>query len=429
VLTGKAPFRKVLGYEKMLDENGREMHGSWGNTINVDDAFARMGADVMRWQFCAQPPDRNLLFGYGPAQEIKRKLLTFWNSISFFVEYANIAGFTPSWSSLEGGSHAQLDRWLVERTNAFVVDARDRYDAYRVDDVMRLFETYLDDLSNWYIRRSRRRFWDDEQDAFATLWYALVQTLRVLSPVMPFLMDHLWRNLVQDGPESVHIAGWPEVAEPDRDLLRDVEEVRTVVALAHQARASANLKLRQPLRQLIVEGSNGASSHAGEIADEVRVKEVVFGTVESQLRVKPNLPMLGPRLGKQLRDVQQALQNGEFEELEGGRFRAAGHELEPDEVIVERSGREGFAVASAGGVTVALATDVDDELLLEGRAFDLIRTVNQLRKDEGYELTDRIVLTVPESERDVVEVHGDWIAREVLATDIDVGDALRIVKS
>jgi isoleucyl-tRNA synthetase len=429
VLTGQAPFRKVLGYEKMLDENGREMHGSWGNTVVFDDAVAQMGADVMRWQYCAQPPDRNLLFGFGPAQEIKRKLLTFWNSVSFFVAYANIAGFVSSWDSLTPATTASLDRWLVERTHAFVVDARDRYEAYRVDDVMRMFESFLDDLSNWYIRRSRSRFWDDERDAFATLWYALVQTLRVMSPVMPFLTDHLWRNLVPDGPESVHLAGWPEVAEPDRDLLADVDEVRTIVTLAHQARASANLKLRQPLRQLIVEGANGASSHVGEIADEVRVKEVVFGAVESELRVKPNLPALGPRLGKELRDVQQALQAGEFEELGDGRFRAAGHELEPNEVIVERSGREGFAVASSGGVTVALTTEIDAELLLEGRAFDLIRAVNQLRKDEGYELTDRIVLTVPETGRDVVEAHRDWIAREVLATEIRVGGALEIEKS
>jgi isoleucyl-tRNA synthetase len=430
VLTGKAPFRKVLGYEKMLDETGREMHGSWGNTINVEDAFARMGADVMRWQFCAQPPDRNLLFGFGPAQEIKRKLLTLWNSVSFFVEYANIAGFTPSWDSLTPATEAAtLDRWLVERTHAFVVDATVQYEGYRVDEVMRLFEAYLDDLSNWYIRRSRRRFWDDEQEAFATLWYALVQTLRVLAPVMPFLTDHLWRNLVRDGPESVHLAAWPEVAEPDRALLADIEEVRRVVALAHQARATSGLKLRQPLRRLIVEGANGASAHAAEIADEVRTKEVEFGAVEAELRVKPNLPVLGPRLGKELRTIQQALQAGEFEELEGGRFRVAGHELEPNEVLVERSGREGFAVASEPGLTVALDTALDDELLLEGRAYDLIRGVNQLRKDEGYELTDRIVLTVAEAEADVVEAHRDWIAREVLATSIETGDALRIRKS
>jgi isoleucyl-tRNA synthetase len=429
VLTGDAPFRKVLGYEKMLDENGREMHGSWGNTITAEDAFARMGADIMRWQFCGQPPDRNLLFGFGPAQEIKRKLLTFWNSVSFFVEYANIAGITPSWDSLTPATEAALDRWLVERTHAFVVDATAHYEGYRVDEVMRLFETYLDDLSNWYIRRSRRRFWDDEHDAFATLWYALVQTLRVLSPVMPFLTDHLWRNLVPDGPESVHLAPWPEVAEPDRALLDDIDEVRRVVALAHQARATSGLKLRQPLRKLIVEGANGASAHAAEIADEVRTKEVEFGAVEAELRVKPNLPVLGPRLGKELRTIQQALQAGEFEQLEGGRFRVAGHELEPHEVLVERSGREGFAVASEPGLTVALDTALDDELLLEGRAYDLIRAVNQLRKDEGYALTDRIALTVPESERDVVEAHRDWVAREVLATSIELGDALRIRKS
>ena len=161
----------------------------------------------------------------------------------------------------------------------------------------------------------------------------------------------------------------------------------------------------------------------------MRTKEVEFGTVEAELRVKPNLPVLGPRLGKELRTIQQALQAGEFEQLEGGRFRVAGHELEPDEVLVERSGREGFAVASEPGLTVALDTALDDELLLEGRAYDLIRAVNQLRKDEGLALIDRIVLTVPEPERDLVEAHREWIAREVLATSIEIGDALRIRKS
>jgi isoleucyl-tRNA synthetase len=250
-----------------------------------------------------------------------------------------------------------------------------------------------------------------------------------MSPVMPFLCDHLWRNLVQDGPESVHLAGWPSVTEPDRELLAEIEEVRRVVALAHQARATSGLKLRQPLRRLVVEGANGASRHADEIADEVRTKRVEFGAVEAQLHVKPNLPVLGPRLGKELPAIRQALQAGEFEELGGGRFRVAGHELEPNEVLVERSGREGFAVASEAGLTVALDTELDDELLLEGRAFDLIRTVNQLRKDEGYELTDRIVLTVPESEQDVVATHADWVKREVLATEIRVDDSLRIEKA
>src|SRR6185295_730970 len=168
------------------------------------------------------------------------------------------------------------------------------------------------------------------------LWYALVQTLRVMSPIMPFLTDHLWRNLVPDGPESVHLAPWPEVPEPVEALLEEIADVRRVVTLAHQARATSGLKLRQPLRRLVVEGAQGARAHADEIADEVRVKDVAFDHVQAELRVKPNLPVLGPRLGKELRTVQQALQAGDFEELDGGRFRAAGHELAPDEVIVER---------------------------------------------------------------------------------------------
>jgi isoleucyl-tRNA synthetase len=430
VLTGRAPFKRVLGYEKLLDENGREMHGSRGNMIEAADAFARMGADVMRWQYAAQPPNQNLFFGFGPGEQIKRELLTLWNSVSFFVSYANIESFRPSWPTLEpSGALAPLDRWLIERTHAFVRDAEAGYEAFLTVDVMRAYEAYVDDLSNWYIRRSRQRFWKGERAALETLWYALVQTLRMLSPVMPFLTDHLWRNLVLDGPGSVHLAPWPEVPEPDRKLLDEIADLRRVVTLAHQARATSGLKLRQPLRKLVVEGAPSVEAHAAELASEVRVKEVEFGRVEAELRVKPNLPALGPRLGKELRAVQEALQSGAFEELEGGRFRAAGHELEPDEVLVERGGRDGSAVASVDGVTVALDTTLDDELRREGRVYDLIRGVQNLRKAEGLELTDRIVLTVPQSDAELVERHGDWIKDEVLALEIRTGGDLRIEKA
>jgi isoleucyl-tRNA synthetase len=430
VLTGRAPFRQVLGYEKMLDERGHEMHGSHGNMIEANDAFARMGADVMRWQYCAQPPNQNLLFGFGPAEQIKRELLTLWNSVVFFISYANIDSYRPAWPAVVPSSDlAPLDQWLVERTHAFVREAEAGYEAFMAVDVIRAYEAYVDDLSNWYIRRSRRRFWNGERAALETLWYALVQTLRVLSPVMPFLTEHLWRNLVPDGPESVHLASWPDVAEPDHALLDEIADVRRVVTLAHQARATAGLKLRQPLRRLVVEGAHGARSHTDEIADEVRVKDVTFDRVDAELRVKPNLPALGPRLGKELRTVQQALLAGEFEELEGGRFRAAGYELDPEEVIVERAGREGSAVASTDGVTVALDTTLDEDLLLEGRGYDLIRQVNTLRREEGFELTDRILLTLPKTESELVERHGDWIKDEVLAVEIRLDGGLRIEKA
>jgi isoleucyl-tRNA synthetase len=294
---------------------------------------------------------------------------------------------------------------------------------------MREFEGYVDDLSNWYIRRSRRRFWADDEGALRTLWYALVQSLRALAPILPFVTDHLWRTLVLDGPESVHLAGWPEVAEPDRALLGEIAEVRRVVELGRQARSSSGIKLRQPLRRLVVEGAS-LDGHRDEVADELRVKEVELGPVEAvQLRVKPNLPVLGPKLGKELGAVRQALAAGEFEELPDGHFRAAGHELAPDEVLVERGGREGWAVASADGVTVALDLGLDDELVLEGDAYELIHRVNTLRKERGFELTDRIVLAVPETQRELLERHGEWIKREVLAVEMTLGDELKLEKS
>ncbi len=236
---------------------------------------------------------------------------------------------------------------------------------------------------------------------------------------MPFVTEQLWQTLVFDGPESVHLAGWPEVDEPDRALLDEIAQVRRVVALAHQARAMSGIKLRQPLRKLVVEGALAVRKHADEIADEVRVKDVEFGVVEAELRVKPHLPALGPRLGKELRAVAQALQAGEFDELDGGRFRAAGHELGPDEVLVERVGREGAAIATADGVAVALDTELDDELLLEGRVLDLVHQVNSMRRDQGLAISDRIVLTVP-TELEPLLRWAERIKDEVLAVEIRV---------
>ena len=438
VLTGRAPFRQVLGYEKMLDENGREMHGSWGNMIEAEDAFGRMGADVMRWQYCAQPPNQNLLFGYGPGHEIKRKLLTLWNSVGFLVRYANIEDWRPAYGDLAAGPSGEglrpLDRWLVARTGKLVEEATEAYDSFLTVNVMRAFESFVDDLSNWYIRRSRRRFYGDDPAAFATLWYALVQSLRVVAPVMPFLADHLWRNLVAgpcaDGPRSIHLAGWPEAIGADEPLLAEVAEVRRVVELGRQARAGSGLSLRQPLRRLVVEGATLAAAHADEIAEELRVKEIEFGAVESELRVKPHLPALGPRLGKELGTVRSALAAGDFETLPDGGFRVAGHELGADEVLVERTGREGWAVASDEGLTVAVETTLDEELEREGRVFDLIHAVNSLRKEQGLELTDRIRLTLPQRDADLLEF-SDRIAAEVLAVSVETNgsDDLVVAKA
>jgi isoleucyl-tRNA synthetase len=277
----------------MKDEQGREMHGSWGNMIDAEDAFERMGADVMRWQFCAQPSNADLHFGFGPADEIKRRLLTLWNSVSFFVTYANIEDFGPTYADLEQGPDCDLrplDRWLVARTRQLVAEATDEYEATRTSRVITAFERFVEDVSNWYIRRSRKRFYSYDEAAFRTLWYALVQGLRVIAPVAPFLAEHLWRNLVADAceeaPDSIFLARWPQAEAPDAALLAEVAEVRRVVELGRSARSQASLKLRQPLRRLVVQGAPLAEGHADEIAEELRVKEVVFGPVEAvQLRV------------------------------------------------------------------------------------------------------------------------------------------------
>ncbi|HMI30052.1 MAG TPA: isoleucine--tRNA ligase [Gaiellaceae bacterium] len=416
-LTGKSPYTSVLTYEKLLDEHGREMHRSWGNSIDAAEALQNIGADVIRFMFSEHVPSQNLKFGYAPAAEIKRRLLTYWNSVKFFVDYANVEGFRPGPDA--PGELQPLDRWLLERTEQLVAEMTDAYDRYWTPGVIRAFDSFVDDLSNWYIRRSRRRFWNSDQVALWTLWQALVRSVQVIGPVMPFLADFLWRRLrADDAPDSVFLEPWPGARERDEVLLEEVAEVRRVVELGRQARGDAGVKLRQPLRRLVVQGAGPAQRHVDEIAEELRVKEVEFAPVEAmEVRVKPNLPLLGPKLGKELGSVRAALEAGEFEQLEGGGVRVNGHELGADEVLVERRAREGWALAADDALTVAMTTELDDELRREGRVYELIHRVNTMRKDAGLELTDRIRLTLPAADADLLE-HTDWIKDEVLATEV-----------
>ena len=411
-LEGRAPYERVLAYERVRDETGREMHKSTGNAIEANEAIERMGADVMRWMYSEQVPSQNLNFGYGPAHEIKRRLLTLWNSVRFFVDYANVS---PAGAV---GELEPLDRWLLSRVEQLVAEATDAYERFWTPDVVASFEAFVDDLSNWYIRRSRRRFWDGDAAALETLRTALLRSIVVIAPVMPFLAEHLWRVLRQDEqPESIFLTSWPEAGARDEQLLAEVGQTRRVVDLGRQARAGSRLPLRQPLRRLVVQGAALAERHVDEIREELRVKEVEFGDVEAtELRVKPNLPVLGPKLGKELGSVRAALEAGEFEEANGG-FRVAGHDLSADEVLVERVGKEGWAVAHADGITVALDTGLDQELEVEKRVLDLIHELNAKRKDAGLELTDRIVVTLPQTASDLLE-HEDWIKTEVLAVEI-----------
>jgi len=440
-LEGRSPYQKVLTYEKLRDESGREMHKSWGNAIDANVALERMGADVMRWIFAAQIPGQDLNFGFGRGDGVKRELLTLWNSVRFLVTYANIEGFRPRYADVLPGaedleSEQALDRWLLARVQELVRKAEDGYERSWTPAVVSAFQSFVDDLSNWYIRRSRRRFYSYDDAAFRTLWYALVRGLMVIAPVMPFLTEHLWRALVSEAsedaaPESIFLAGWLGV-DPrfdDRALLAEVEQARHVVELGRQARAAAGIRLRQPLRTLLVQGADAASAQVAAIKDELRVKEVRFSAIEAiQVDVQPNFRVLGPRLGSEVSTVAKALRDGRFERVDGG-VRVGEHLLEGDSVIVNYRAPEGWALVQDGQVIVMLDTRLDPELEFEGRVLDLVHRVNTMRKEAGLELTDRISLTLPARDADLLEAE-EWIRQEVLAVSVEAdGPELRIGKA
>ena len=423
-LHGRSPYQRVLAYERVRDETGKEMHKSAGNSIEANEAIGRMGADVMRWIYAEQVPSQNVNFGYGPANEVKRRLLTFWNSVSFFVTYANIEGYRPRWGE-RPAPEKPLDRWLLARTDQLVAEATAEYERFWSPGVVRAWESFVDDLSNWYIRRSRRRFYGEDEAAFSALWWSLVQAVRVVAPVMPFLSERLWQVLVAEPgegvPDSVFLAGWPEAGEPDETLLSEIDQVIRVVSLGRKARDLAGVKHRQPLPRLALRGSEAAREHEDEIREELRVGELVYTLPDNKVALKPNLPVLGPRLGPDVARVKKALEEGRFELPSGGKVVVEEFVLEPDEVLAhERVAADpGWVFAEEDGVVVALETTITPELELEGRVLDLIHRLNTMRKEAGLELTDRISVRLPASQSDLLDQHADWIKDEVLAVSIE----------
>ena len=404
-----------------------------------------MGADVMRWMYAGQNPSQNLNFGYGPARRVKEDLLTLWNTYAFFVLYANVDSYTPAYATLTEGPRTTrpLDRWLVAATQRLVLESRAALDGYDSPRLVRAFEQFTGDLSNWYVRLSRARFWrnDDDEDQAAAhdvLWYALVQGIRCVAPVMPFLADELWQNLVRgvcpDAPASVHLAGYPQVdaALADAPLTAAMRDVRTVVALGHSARNDAGIKLRQPLRAATVVTADDArrrhiAAHRELVAAELGVKEVrLAGSSDefADVEVMPNLKLLGPKYGRDLGMIRGLLREGEFT-LDDGRVAVGEWTLEPGEFELRTRAREGFAVVDGDGFAVALDTELTPELRLEGAARDVIRSVQQLRKDAGLDVTDRIVLRYPQADSDAAAAfaaHGQWIAGETLAESVEPGE-------
>ena len=451
VIDNSPPFKTCFSYALLLGEDGREMHKSWGNAIEFNEAADRMGVDVMRWLYCRQKPENNLLFGYGKADEVRRQfLIPLWNVYTFFVTYANIDGWTPSSSTAAEPSPNQLDRWILARLNQVVVEVTGRLENYDAYSAILLLEPFLDDLSNWYVRRSRRRFWKSEQDAdkhtaYATLYHVLTTLCRLLAPFVPFVTEAMYQNLVRsvdpEAPESVHHTRWPE-ADPalvDDDLLAQMALVRQVVALGHSARNSKNIKLRQPLARALIylEAGPDALDDASLalIRDELNVKELAFVDDPTDLvafRLLPDNKVLGPRFGKRFPAVRAAL--SDLDPSAAVRRLRAGLPLElvvagetvslaPDEVLVVEEPGEGLAVASERGVSVAVDAVVTPELAAEGLAREVVRRVQNLRKAADFNLDDRIV-TLYQAEgalAEAIETWRDFIAAETLSVELRAG--------
>jgi isoleucyl-tRNA synthetase len=436
VLRREPPFKAIFGYALVYGEDGRQMHKSWGNAIDFDEAAERMGVDVMRWLYTTARPEDNIRFGWHVADDARRELLVLWNVYSFFVTYAGLAGWTPAPGAPAAARRSPMDRWILSRSAGVAEEAGARLAGFDARGATRRISSFIDDLSTWYLRLSRKRFSrnDDAADraaAFATLHAALAGIARVLAPLLPFLSESLYGNLVAgidpDAPDSVHLTRWPadELAESrDSGLDEAMQTTRRAVELARTLRGSAGLKVRQPLAHLWLALPGGDLPEREALLElvrqEVNVKSVELIGDESDLverRVKPLLPRIGKKLGAAIPAVMAAARAGEVEFLADGGVRLAGVTLAADEVEIQMTPRPGTAVAHDEGLVVVIDTRLTAELRAEGDARELQRAIQDLRKEAKLQLTDRITLWL-DGLAPAVEAHLAAVATETLASEL-----------
>jgi isoleucyl-tRNA synthetase len=441
VLENRPPFQTVLGHGTVRAEDGKPMHKSAGNAIDFYEAADRAGADVMRWIFLGQNPAANVNFGWKTADETKRRLLKLWDSYKFFVLYAAAEAWTPGADDGTPGVSArnELDRWLLARLNTLVQTVGERLDDFDAMTAARAIEVFFDDLSNWYIRRSRARFWapgsNADPAALATLHQALVTVTRLLAPFVPFLAEELYQNLVRaidaNAPSSVHLVAYPTVdaARQDPELERLMEYTRIVASLGNAARKGAGVRSQQPLPAVRVAGGSTFRDlpewASALIRDELNVKAVEY--VERldeavRQRAEANPRVLGPKYGKEYARIRGALQAGDFEVVDG-RVHVAGVVLEADEVTLSLEPAPGFAAAADRGILVVLDTTLTPDLVAEGRARAVVRLIQDARKQAGFHVSDRIQVryTAADGAAEAFAAHGAYIQRETLATSLQAG--------
>jgi len=448
LLNEEVAFKNVICLGLIMDGDGKKMSKSLGNIVDPWDVLNVNGADAFRWYlYTATPPGQERRFSVDLVGEVIRNFtLTLWNVYSFFVTYANLDN--PQLTTARVYSENVLDRWLLSELHTLVRDVTTAYENYDVTGATRPIEGFVEKLSTWYLRRSRRRFWKsgsdaDKQAAYGTLYTALVTLAKLLAPAMPFIADELYQNLVrsvdQFAPESVHLAEWPKYEESliDDSLNREMELVMKLVSLGHQARQKANRKVRQPLKEAAFSLGNASDRKAVEtfaelIEDELNVKTVRLLDTSTEAvshTVKPFSKQLGQKYGNKFPAIQKAIlaMNGEevaHALLSGGSVdvdvNGETYKILPDEVEVKAQAREGFAVAEEGAYVAALVTELTPELVQEGQAREFVRRVQDLRKSANLDVADRVNVFVVASAAlsSALETHREYITSETLAVSL-----------
>ncbi len=451
LIFNKAPYKNVIVLGHVQDENGQKMSKSKGNAVDPFDALRSYGADAIRWYFYTNsaPWLPNRFHGKAVVEGQRKFMGTLWNTYAFFVLYANIDGFDPTKYSLDLDSLSVMDRWLLSKLNSMVADVDHNLANYRIPEAARALESFVDDMSNWYVRRGRERYWvaqmpQDKINAYMTLYTALVTVAKAAAPMIPFMAEDIYRNLVcsvdKSAPESVHLCDFP-VSDPsliDVDLEYSMSEVLKIVVLGRAARNGANIKNRQPLGEMIVRCQKPLSEvYARIITEELNVKQLSFSDDVDGLvsyGFKPQLKTVGPKYGKLLNGIRTALSEGDGalfkKQLDGeGKIvldiNGEQAQLLAEDVLMETKQKEGYFVLSEGGVTVALFTQLSEELIEEGYVRELVSKLQTMRKEAGFNVTDHIRVSLSDNEKlaAIFQKHAPDICSDVLcdgvADDLD----------
>ena len=449
LLFNKAPYRNVIVLGHVQDENGQKMSKSKGNAVDPFDALQTHGADAIRWYFYSNsaPWLPNRFYDKAVTEGQRKFLGTIWNTYAFFVLYANIDNFDATKYKLEYDKLSVMDKWILSKVNSLVKSVDAYLNDYKIPETTRVLEEFVDDLSNWYVRRSRERFWakgmeQDKINAYMTLYTSLVTLCKVAAPMIPFMTEEIYLNIVagidKTAPESIHLCDFPVANEAyiDKELEANMDEVLRIVVVGRACRNAANIKNRQPIGKMYVKAEAELSDFYKEIIeDELNVKEVEFTNdvrAYSSYSFKPQLKTVGPKYGRLLGKIKQALSevdgNTAMDELnEKGQltfdFDGETVELTKDDLLIEIAQTEGFESGNDGDITVVLDTNLTPELVEEGFMREIISKIQTMRKEAGFEVMDKITVYSDGNDKiaELISKNEDTVKNDVLATEIVTG--------